>query len=100
MKNDSNYQNIFFSILAIPALSYSLTKIQEEDFETARLKYDWLESVINAYKKVYSKNIEEDWGKLDCDVPQSLLNDAVTKSIDDFYFLMIERYRNGGETDE
>ena len=29
LKNDSNFQNIFFSILAIPALNYSLTKIQE-----------------------------------------------------------------------
>lgn len=100
MKNDSNYQNIFFSILAIPALSYALTKIQEEDFETARLKYDWLESVVNAYKNIYNKDLEEEWGKLDCDVSQRLLNDAVTKSIDDFYFLMIDRYRNGGDNDE
>lgn len=100
MKNDSNYQNIFFSILAIPALNYALTKAQEEDFETSRLKYDWLESVIVAYKKVFNKELEEDWEKLDYDVAQKLLNDAVAKSIDDFYYLMIDRYRNSGDNDE
>lgn len=100
MKNDSNYQNVFFSILAVPALSFALTKIQEEDFETAMLKYDWLKSVIDAYKKVYDRELEEDWGKLEYEVAQKLLNDSVTKSIDDFYFLMIDRYRSGGENDE
>ena len=100
MKNDSYYQNIFFSILAIPALNYALTKIQEEDYETALLKYDWLSSVITAYKRVYNKELEEDWGKLDCDVAQRLLNDAVVKSIDDFYYLMIDKYRSSGDNDE
>lgn len=100
MKNDSNYQNIFFSVLAIPALNYALSKVQEEDYETAMLKYDWLQSVTDSYKKIYDHDIEEDWGKLEYEVAQKLLNDAVTKSIDDFYFLMIDRYRSGGENDE
>lgn len=100
MKNDSNYQNVFFAILAIPALNYALNKVQEEDFDTARIKYDWLESVITAYEKVYNRNIEDDWGKLEYEVSQKLLNDAVTKSIDDFYFLMIDRYRKSGNEDE
>ena len=100
MKNDTNYQNLFFAIIAIPALTYALNKAQEEDFETARNAYDWLESVINAYEKVYNKNIEDDWGKLEVDVPQKLLNNAITQSIDDFYYLMIDRYRNRGDDDE
>jgi len=100
MKNDSRYQNLFFAILAIPALSYALSKVQEEDFDTARLKYDWLESVINAYKKVYERDLCEDWKKLECDVPQRLLNDAVSKSINDLFYLMIDQYRNRGDDSE
>lgn len=96
MKNDSKYQNLFFAILAIPALSYALSKVQEDDFDNARLKYDWLESVIVAYKKVYEHDISEDWKKLECDVAQKLLNNAVTKSIDDFFYLMIDQYRDRG----
>lgn len=96
MKNDSKYQNLFFAILAIPALSYALDKVQEEEYENARLKYDWLESVIVAYKKVYEHDMSEDWKKLDCDVAQKLLNNAVTKSIDDFFYLMIDQYRDRG----
>ena len=100
MKNDTNYQNVFFAIIAIPALTFALTKAQEEDFDTARNTYDWLESVINAYEKVYSKNLSDDWGKLEVDVPQRLLNNAITQSIDDFYFLMIDRYRKRGDDNE
>lgn len=100
MKNDSNYQNIFFAIIAIPALTYALTKAQEEDFDTARNTYDWLESVINAYQRVYERNIKDDWGKLEVDVPQKLLNNAIIQSLNDFYFLMIDRYRKRGEDDE
>lgn len=100
MKNDTNYQNVFFAIIAIPALTYALSKAQEEDFDTARNAYDWLESVINAYEKIYERNIKDDWGKLEVDVPQRLLNNAITQSIDDFYFLMIDRYRKRGESDE
>ena len=100
MKNDTNYQNVFFAIIAIPALTYALSKAQEEDFDTARNTYDWLESVINAYGKIYERSLEDDWGKLEVDVPQRLLNNAITQSIDDFYFLMIDRYRKRGEGDE
>lgn len=100
MKNDTNYQNVFFAIIAIPALTFALSKAQEEDFDTARNTYDWLESVIAAYEKVYGKNLKDDWEKLEVDVPQKLLNNAITQSIDDFYFLMIDRYRKRGEEDE
>ena len=98
MKNDSKYQNLFFAILAIPALSYALNKVQEDDYDNAILKYDWLRSVTDAYKKIYEHDISEDWKKLECDVAQKLLNNAVTKSIDDFFYLMIDQYRDrGGE---
>ena len=100
MKNDTNYQNVFFAIIAIPALMFALSKVQEEDFDTARESYDWLESVINAYEKVYGRKLENDWGNLEVDVPQKLLNNAITQSIDDFYFLMIDRHRRRGDDDE
>ena len=55
--------------------------------------------------RIYIKNgnttvgiidISEDWKKLECDVAQKLLNNAVTKSIDDFFYLMIDQYRDRG----
>lgn len=96
LKNNDNFNNIFFSILAIPALSQALletkNKIISEGYtiEDIELEYNWFISVEKAYKKI--KNIDltyEIFVNEDVNImAQSLLNFGTIKAIDDIPILI------------
>lgn len=105
-KND-NYQNIFFSMLAIPALNLCLKEIQYNirlevyDFDSIEIEYRWFVSIKNAYKKVYGMELTEEIFKMidTCALSQKLLNNGVLNGVKDLFDLSI-RKQFGGDSDE
>lgn len=107
MKNNVNYQEIFFSILTVPALIFCLQSIQDrllyndESLDDIRIDYKWFESIEVAYKNLNGKELNDELFKK-CDIPmfsQQLMNNANVTAISDLYkkeFSMIVR----GEEDE
>lgn len=97
MKNNDNFQNIFFAIIAIPALTQCLQEIKEGfsdqynmDINEVKQDKTWFISVADGYKKVYGTELTSD-EFVDCDtyqVAQKLLNCGSTKSIKDIYSLL------------
>lgn len=105
-KND-NYQNIFFSMLAIPALNLCLKEFQDNirfdiyDFDSVEMEYRWFISIKNAYKKVYGMELTEEVFKvIDTYVlSQKLLNNGVLNGVKDLLDISI-RKQFGGDSDE
>lgn len=105
-KND-NYQNIFFSMLAIPALNLCLKEFQDNirfdiyDLDSVEMEYRWFISIKNAYKKVYGIELTEEIFKgIDTYVlSQKLLNNGVLNGVKDLFDLSI-RKQFGGDSDE
>ncbi len=106
MKYNDNFRNIFFAIIAIPALSKCLDEIKTE-----REKYNWnineviddktwFNSVVNRYKEVFGRELTfEDFIEHDSyELAQKLLGDASTHSLEDIYKLLFKT--TGGDDDE
>lgn len=105
-KND-NFQNIFFTMLAIPALTYCLKEFQDNilseqyDLDVVEMNYTWFISVKNAYKTQYGIELtEEIFKNLDVSIlSQKLLNNGALNGIKDLFNLSM-RKQYGGEDDE
>ena len=90
-KQNSYFQNIIFSMFAIPALTYCLKEFQDNilaeqyDMDTVEMNYTWFISVKNAYKKQYNENLtEEIFKNIDVlEIAQKLLNNGTLKGIKD-----------------
>lgn len=106
-KND-NFQNIFFSMIAIPALTYCLKEFQdairwqEYDLDSIEMEYNWFISVKNAYKKQYNVELTESILKNEdvSIISQKLLNNGNLNGIKDLFNISIGRKLYGGEDDE
>ena len=106
-KND-NFQNIFFSMIAIPALTYCLKEFQDAvrlgdyDLDSIEMEYNWFISVKNAYKKQYEVELTENILKNDnvSVISQKLLNDGNLNGIKDLFNISVGRKLYGGEEDE
>lgn len=105
-KND-NFQNIFFSMIAIPALTYCLKEFQDNiraeqyDLDDVELGYTWFNSIKNAYYKQYNEELtEEVFKNIEVEeLSQKLLNNGCLEGIKDlFNFVMQKNY--GGEDDD
>ena len=105
-KND-NFQNIFFTMLAIPALTYCLKEFQDNilseqyNLDVVEMNYTWFISVKNAYKIQYGIELTEEIFK-DLNVSilsQKLLNNGVLNGIKDLFNISM-RKQYGGEDDE
>ena len=106
-KND-NFQNIFFSMIAIPALSYCLKEFQDGilsgvyEMDSIEMDYNWFISVKNAYKKQFGAELTEE--KLKTEnvfvISQKLLNNGSLNGIKDLFDISIGRKLYGGEDDE
>ena len=90
LKNNDIFDNIFFSIIAIPALTQALLEIKTrisngETFDEIEMIYNWFISIENAYEKGETiKLTEEVFMREDINkLAQKLLNYGVIKSIDD-----------------
>lgn len=105
-KND-NFQNIFFTMLAIPALTYCLKEFQDNilleqyDIDVVEMNYTWFISVKNAYKTQYGIELtEEIFKNLDVSIlSQKLLNNGALNGIKDLFNISM-RKQYGGEDDE
>lgn len=105
-KND-NFQNIFFTMLAIPALTYCLKEFQDNilskqyDLDGVEMNYIWFISVKNAYKTQYGVELtEEIFKNLDVSIlSQKLLNNGALNGIKDLFNISM-RKQYGGEDDE
>lgn len=97
-------QNIFFSMLAIPALNLCLKEFQDNirfdvyDLDSIEMEYRWFISIKNAYKKVYGMELTEDVFKMIdiCALSQKLLNNGVLNGIKDVFDLCTKKQLGGG----
>ncbi len=97
MKHNDNFQNIFFAIIAIPALTQCLQEIKEcfsdvysMDINEVMNDKTWFVSIANRYQAVFGTELTSD-EFIDCntyEVAQKLLNCGSTKAIEDFYNLL------------
>lgn len=106
MKYNDNFQNIFFAIIAIPALAKCLEEVKNDFLE----RYDsdinevindktWFASVVNRYKIIYNEDLTSDTF-IDTDtyeIAQRLLNCGSTKSLEDIYKFIWNSRREGEE---
>ncbi len=104
MKKNNNYQNIFFSMLAIPILIEALEKIKNEqyDFDEIELNYRWFRSVKNGFQKKYGYELTEDkFYEIDsAELAQELLNNGTVNAIEDLMKITFGNIMIGGNEDE
>lgn len=108
MKNNDNFQCLFFSILAIPALVYVLQEIKDQiiyeevSLDEISFNYRWLDSIRHAYKEIYNEELtEEMFRDLDVvEVSQKLMNSSTTSAIDDLNRLTIANIYKGDDDNE
>ena len=106
MKYNDNFQNIFFAIIAVPALSKCLEEIKSNkeayNFDLNEVIQDktWFNSIVNRYKDVYGEDLTfDDFLEVDSyELSQRLLNDASTHSLEDVYNILFSS--NVGDNDE
>lgn len=105
-KNDI-FQNIFFSMLAIPALTNCLQEFQDNinagkyDLDSIELDYIWFSSVKKAYKNLVNTELTEEVFN-NINIPalsQKLLNNGTLNGIKDLFDISMRKYY-GGDDDE
>ena len=108
LRRNDNFQNIFFSMIAIPALTYCLKEFQDAirtgdyDLDSIEMEYNWFISVKKAYKNQFNVELNEEILKNTnvSVVAQKLLNNGNLKGIKDLFDISIGRKVYGGEDDE
>lgn len=108
LRRNDNFQNIFFSMIAIPALTYCLKEFQDAirtgdyDLDSIEMEYNWFISVKKAYKNQFNVELNEEILKnTNVSVAaQKLLNNGNLKGIKDLFDISIGRKVYGGEDDE
>ncbi len=95
LKDNDNFQNIFFSIIAIPALAmcFEELKYNYQDIDEILMQHSWFSAVMKAYKNIYNMELTFD---LFCDEPsdrlaQKVLNNASVVAIEDFFNLFFKK---------
>ena len=93
LNGQDTFQHIFFSVIIIPALSMCLKDIQEElkyqnkGIEDIIDEHTWFISVQNAYKRVKNEELSREvfLSQDVLELSQSIIDDCIVNSIDDFY---------------
>ena len=107
MKNNDNHQELFFSILTVPALIFCLQNIQdrllfnEETLDDIRIDYKWFGSIESSYKKLNNIELTDELFKK-CEIPvlsQQLMNNASVTAIGDLFKQEFSKL-NRGDDDE
>jgi hypothetical protein len=104
MKRNDNFQNIFFSIITIPALILCLQQLQDENdgIDSIKLNYGWFGSIVNGFKKNHGYELTDDeFEKLDVsELAQELMNYGSVNAIEDFFNIMMKNYMTVGDENE
>lgn len=95
-------ESLYFSILAIPALSYALSSLQakgDSGVDILRIDYKWFNSFAKQYENVHGEELtDEEFLKMNPNVEaQKLMNTPVTKALDDIFGFTMGSF--GGEED-
>ena len=108
MKNNANYQEIFFSILTIPALIACLQSIQDQmlygevTLDNIHIDYSWFCSIEYAYKNQFNEDLDENkFKKLNVvELSQQLMNYASVTAISDLFKQEFSKLVRGDNDDE
>lgn len=108
MKNNDNYQEIFFSILTIPALIACLQSIQDQmlygevTLDNIHIDYSWFGSIEYAYKNQFNEDLDENkFKKLNVvELSQQLMNYASVTAISDLFKQEFSKLVRGDNDDE
>lgn len=88
-KRIEQYKNLYFSIIAVPALSYSLSKLQQNDptVDLLKMDYRWFNSFAEAYKNLYGEELTDDeFAKMNTNfVAQKILGTPVVPAIEKIF---------------
>ena len=95
MKRISKFQDMYFSIMAVPALGYCLSRLQgdgsTDSIDSLRIEYKWFSAFADAYKRIHNKDLDdEDFFVKHMNVyteAQLVLNSPVTKAMDGLFAL-------------
>lgn len=87
LKYIKSYQNLFFSLFAVPILSMCLNELKDVNFDELEIDFNWFIPIKRAYKKIYNSDLTYDeFKKLDTYVfAQQVFENPVTKTIDELY---------------
>lgn len=101
-KRMKKLESLYFSIIAIPALSYALASLQakgDSGVDILRIDYKWFNSFAVQYVKVHGEELtDEEFFKMNPNVEaQRLMNTPVTKALDDIFGFTMGSF--GGEED-
>lgn len=90
-KRIKKFQNLYFSIIAVPALSYALAQMQRtgDQVDNIRIENKWFNAFCMAYENRNEKEItDEIFMQMNpYNEAQRLLNNPVTKALDDVFAL-------------
>lgn len=108
LKDNDNYQNMFFAIIIVPALISVLQELQSDikyndiTIDDIKLDYKWFETIENAYENIYSKKLTNEIFKtIDVvELSQKLINNATINSINDTFTNTFKNMITDGEEDE
>lgn len=92
-KKIRQFQNLYFSIIAIPALSYALSEMQKlgDGVDTIRIEKSWFNSFCIAYESVYGEELTDEYFMYmnPYTEAQKLLHNPVIRALDDVFSLTI-----------
>jgi hypothetical protein len=102
-KKQSKFENLYFSIIAIPALSYALGLLQKnaDSVDQLCIDYKWFNSFKKKYEDINEKELTDDeFEKMNASTEaQRMLNTPNTKSISDIFDLLVMPNLGGNEND-
>lgn len=95
LRYNKTYQPLFFSMMAIPALSIVLQRFKEQEYDVEDIAddYYWFNSIIASYERVYGKKLtNEIFNEMDMLIlSQKLLNNCTIDGIDKLFHLDMNR---------
>ena len=102
-KKQKKFENLYFSIIAIPALTQCVATLQRmgDSVDQLCMDYKWFNSFAKQYAKINEKPLDDEaFPKMDAAVEaQKMLNTPVTKSIDDIFNLLVMPNLGGNDND-
>lgn len=92
-KRIGKFQNLYFSVLAIPALVYAIQDLGKKAFllDQLRMDYSWFNAFLVSYKNINGHELtDEEFLTMNAYLEvQKLMNYPVTKALDDIFNLTI-----------
>lgn len=102
-KRIGKFQSLYFSILAVPALVYSIQEVRRTGalLDQIRMDYKWFNAFLVSYNELNGEELlDEDFMTMDVNIEaQKLLNTPITKSLDDIFGLAMGSFGGSDDAD-